>query len=114
MAFKKATRTILIRKTEAIQNNADYEIVCNPDTSLSKLHILNEEMIPVGESIYLIGLKQKFDGIDNDQSSSILRLIEPGAVEGQLLRVSQTYHGNVEKLKADNITALKGNALYIK
>lgn len=114
MAFKKATRTILIRKTEAIQNNADYEIIFNPDTSLSKLHILNEEMIPVGESIYLIGLKQKFDGIDNDQSSRILKLIEPGAVEGQLLRVSQTYQGNVEKLKADNITTLKGNALYIK
>ena len=114
LAFRKTTRTILIRKTDTIQNNADYEIVYDEDTNQSKLHILNEDAIPVGESIYLVGLKQKFDGIDYDYSSSFLKMIEPGAVEGQLLRVSQTYQGNVEKLKADNIVSYNKSALFIQ
>lgn len=106
IAVRKSDRCILIRKTENVKDNADYEIIYNEDTNKSVFHIIDESAIKIGDSIYLVGLKQKFDGVD--YSSSLLKIIDSGAIEGQFLRVIETDNGNVTKIKADNVIKING------
>lgn len=106
IAVRKSDRCILIRKTENVKDNADYEIIHNDDTNQSVFHIIDESAVKIGDSVYLVGLKQKFDGVD--YSSSLLKIIDSGAIEGQFLRVIETDNGNVTKIKADNVIKIIG------
>lgn len=106
IAFRKSDRGVLIRKTETVPDNADYEIIRDEENSKSVFHIIDESSVKIGDSVYLVGLKQKFDGVD--YSSSLLKIIDTGAIVGQLLRVAETENGNVTKLRADNIVTIHG------
>lgn len=105
IAIRKSDRKILIRQSDNV-NGGEYSIIADNENSKYTFHIIDESAITIGDSVYLIGLKPKFDGID--YSYSLLNIIDSGAIEGQVLRVAETDNGNVIKIKADNIVTVDG------
>lgn len=105
IAIRKSDRKVLIRQTDNV-TDGEYSIVADKENSKYTFHIIDESAITIGDSVYLVGLKPKFDGID--YSYSLLNIIDSGAIEGQVLRVAETDNGNVIKIKADNIVTVDG------